>query len=675
MASAPAENTTRGGIDAAVLVASVRRALPILVIAAALAGAIAFLFLDRVPMYYRAETKLAVGVGTTNPAVLRQTLDGEVQLIRSRDIAGEVVAALSLGERLEYQNAAEGGAPLRDILVTLGLVRDLRALSPEERVLAIYDDNLVVEAASRSPVIRVGFWSTDPVLAAEAASAVAGAYAALRQSVADESVALDARIADLQAAIAADERRAAELRTDLAAMPALDEAARTALVDERRTALGDAERARSDADAIRAAIGEGTAPLAVAAFSEDPAIVALRDEQAALRAELGREIVARPLGNPRIAEIGTRLGEIDAAMKAEAPRIADALAAEAERLAARIAGIDAQLADADAAAAAAREVEALAESIAADRAALDAALRRQAALTQGGTLPNSVRVMSPAAVPQAPGWPDVVGLTALAFAATLLAGIVLLVLRDIVSGRAFRRTPFEPLADLDLPSPAAGRMRRAHDAEIARAPTREPTLALEIDAESTLGTVADSIAGRRRIVVTLAEESDAEGRPLAAVALARALANRDRTVVLVDLHADGADETALGEAPELIGFSDLLSGEASFAQAIFRDRRSRAHFIPAGSRPVEPTMLAGERLSTLLTALDHTYDHVVLDCPDDTIARIAPGADAALVASEYASTDPRTVRAVARVARASDAHVFYLLVEPTRRSPERAEAA
>ena len=48
--------------------------------------------------------------------------------------------------------------------------------------------------------------------------------------------------------------------------------------------------------------------------------------------------------------------------------------------------------------------------------------------------------------------------------------------------------------------------------------------------------MADGVAGRRRIVVTLAEGSDAEGRPLAAAALVRALAGRDRSVVLVDLH-------------------------------------------------------------------------------------------------------------------------------------------
>jgi Mrp family chromosome partitioning ATPase len=180
--------------------------------------------------------------------------------------------------------------------------------------------------------------------------------------------------------------------------------------------------------------------------------------------------------------------------------------------------------------------------------------------------------------------------------------------------------------------------------------------------------------------VTLAEESDRDGRPLAAVALARALAGRDRSVVLVDLRDDGADDLAMGEAADLPGFADLLAGEVSFAQVIFRDRRSRAHFIPAGTDSIDPEALAGERLATLLAALDHTYDHIVLDCPDDAIPQIAPGADAALVASEYGSADPRTLRAVARVAKASAARIFHLQIDPGRRpsdpDPERtAEAA
>ena len=230
MASATDPTTTRGNIDITSLLASLRRGLPALLVVAALAGAIAFVLVNSVPPLYRGETQLAVGVGAGNPGVLAQTLAGEVQLIRSRDIASEVVASLSLGERPEFQSSSGVAATFRDILVTLGLARDLRALSPEERVLALYDDHLTVEAGRRSPVVRIGFWSTDPVFAAEAANAVAGAYVALRQSAADESAALETQIATLQASVADGQRRASELRADLDGMPVLDAAERASLL-------------------------------------------------------------------------------------------------------------------------------------------------------------------------------------------------------------------------------------------------------------------------------------------------------------------------------------------------------------------------------------------------------------------------------------------------------------
>ena len=36
--------------------------------------------------------------------------------------------------------------------------------------------------------------------------------------------------------------------------------------------------------------------------------------------------------------------------------------------------------------------------------------------------------------------------------------------------------------------------------------------------------------------------------------------------------------------------TDLYAGDASFAQVIFRDRKSRAHFIPAGRKPFPATL-------------------------------------------------------------------------------------
>lgn len=660
----------------AALATSIGRSFGALLVAAALVGGIVFVLFDRVPPMYFAETRLTVGVGPGTAERLAQVMDGEVQLIRSQGLARTVVATLDLAGQREYRDTAVDDSTIRRVLVALGLARDLGALSPEERVLALYDENLLVDAVPRSTVIRIGFWSADPALAARAANTVAEAYVALRQSATDEALSLRTEIERLESALRDGESRAATLRAEVASLPApLDEAGRAALVAERAETDAARVAARTEAAAIGDALAAGTVPDA-ARFRDDPTVRGLLGEEVALREELAREMVARPLGNPRVVEIATRLGEINVALKAEGERIASALLADAEGHAARIAEIDAALGDADAADATRRALADIEAQMTADRASLEAAMNRQAALGPGGMLPTSVQVLERATVPAAPDWPDIAVLTAVAFLATLVLGIVLVVLRDILTGRAFRRLPFvSPLADIERPPPAAARMRRLDLDETPRAGRSEPTIAQIASSETSLREVADSIAGRQRVIVTLADGSDADGRPLAAVALVRALSARDRTVILVDLQSDGANEGALGEIPGLSGFTDLLAGEVSFSQAIFRDRRSRAHFIPFGRQALEPAQLGGERLATLLTALDHTYDHVVIDCPDEAIGRMAAPADAALVVSDYGSADPRTVRAVARVTEASDAHIFHLLVEPSRRAGNRAKAA
>jgi succinoglycan biosynthesis transport protein ExoP len=159
-------------------------------------------------------------------------------------------------------------------------------------------------------------------------------------------------------------------------------------------------------------------------------------------------------------------------------------------------------------------------------------------------------------------------------------------------------------------------------------------------------------------------------RPLAAVALARALARANRRPLLIDLRDDGADSRSMGEGADLPGFSDLLAGTASFGQVIFRDRQSRVHFIPAGQCPLSGEELADKRVGMLVSALDHTYDHVVFDVGGDVEEAIGPGCEAAVIATEFEDGDPRLALAIKRVRAHSNVPVVIL-----RAGPEAASAA
>ncbi|VVC54859.1 Lipopolysaccharide biosynthesis protein [Beijerinckiaceae bacterium RH AL1] len=129
------------------------------------------------------------------------------------------------------------------------------------------------------------------------------------------------------------------------------------------------------------------------------------------------------------------------------------------------------------------------------------------------------------------------------------------------------------------------------------------------------------------------------------IALARALAERGRTVI-VDLDrspgklaplarsgAEGGDAIA-----SLTGLSELLGGNASFAEVIHRDHASRLHFIPTGRLEAD-----FRDFDLILDALTATYDFIVMLAPaypQSEIAKImAPYADFVVLAPLAGSDD------------------------------------
>jgi hypothetical protein len=268
-----------------------------------------------------------------------------------------------------------------------------------------------------------------------------------------------------------------------------------------------------------------------------------------------------------------------------------------------------------------------------------------------------------------PDFPKKTPMTLAATFAALILAIAFVLLKELASGRPMRRVSFaDAMPNVPGARPADGHVRWADDHSVRRMMPKEPTLVPEIvdRVEESLKQITHQIVetGAKRILVTLAEGSDTDGRPLGAVALARALARTDARVVLVDFRGDGADAASMGEGSDLPGFADLFDGDASFAQVIFRDRKSRVHFIPAGRKPLSRDLLDDERLETVLSALTLTYDYVLLDSSDEMIAAVGAACGAAMVVSEFGASDPRTVNAFDRVGDVSDAEIMLLVVDP-----------
>ena len=103
-----------------------------------------------------------------------------------------------------------------------------------------------------------------------------------------------------------------------------------------------------------------------------------------------------------------------------------------------------------------------------------------------------------------------------------------------------------------------------------------------------------------QLVVTAANGSASD----AAFGLGRAL-SQDHTTILIDLVSEPSG--AAGDPP---GLDALLTGVATFDEAIRLDRASRLHILSCG---LQPAARAG--LDIILQALAHTYDFVVLLAP------------------------------------------------------------
>ncbi|WP_294540721.1 Wzz/FepE/Etk N-terminal domain-containing protein [uncultured Rhodoblastus sp.] len=121
-----------------------------------------------------------------------------------------------------------------------------------------------------------------------------------------------------------------------------------------------------------------------------------------------------------------------------------------------------------------------------------------------------------------------------------------------------------------------------------------------------------AISGGVKVLIVCAEDS-APARP--SLKIARALAREGRAMLTqvdeedVFLHAALEQADGAGIAGESQpGLAQLLKGEASFAQAIYRDAASRLHIVQAGG-PVETE--DGD-LGLVLDALAATYDFVLI---------------------------------------------------------------
>lgn len=478
----------------------IRNWLRIFIVALCAVGA-ALAFASTSTPRYRAETRLLIETRESvftrpdrgqndQPILDDQGVTSQVQVISSTEILSKVAEQLELAKLPEF-DAAANPSGLHRLFVIAGLKSDPGVLAVEERVVRRMREKLNVYRVEGSRVIVIEFSSEDPGLAAEIPNLIADTYIASQGNAKLESNTaatewLAPEIEDLSKKVREAEARVAAYRgksdilvgqnNSVLATQQLAE-----LSSELSRLRASRAAAEATADGVRQALRNGASLDALPEVMSSGLIQRLRERQLQLQSEIADLSTTLLDNHPRIRALRSQLAGLDAQIQSEARKVLSGLVTEAETAKARENQLVAEVNQLKAASARAGEQEvelnALEREAAAQRQLLETYLtryREASARQDRNYLPVDARVFSRAVAPAEPYFPKVLPIVSAAFFGAILIMAIIILLRELFSGRAMRPAPvpYRTVEPEPSPEPAA-----------AALPVNNPAAATEEAAE------------------------------------------------------------------------------------------------------------------------------------------------------------------------------------------------
>jgi uncharacterized protein involved in exopolysaccharide biosynthesis/Mrp family chromosome partitioning ATPase len=705
------QNASDVDVDLGQLFGSLARNWLRILIAALVVTGLAFVLASMVTPLYRAETRILIearesiytrpassGLGEGAAALPdAETIASQVEIIGSSDNLREVARRLDLASRDGFGAAGETSM-LGNLMILAGLKSDPTLAPVEERVLEALQERLRIFQVDGSRVIVVRFAADDPELAASVANAIADVYIAAQEQAkrmadADASEWLEPEIESLRGRVREAEERVAAYRGQAGLLVgqnnlALPTQELAELSSELTRARADRSAAEARAAAIREAMAGNGSIETMPAVLASPMVQRLRESQARIEAELADLSASLLENHPRMRALRAQGEETARQLRAETARVLAATENEAATARGRESRLVAEVNRLKAASAQAGddevELRALEREAMAQRALLESYLTRHreaAARADRSPAPADARIFARAAAPSEAYFPRMMPILAAAFAGSLVVIAVLVLMRELFSGRAMRPAPgafverpaedpqlwpqqpqdgIEPVlavvaAEQEDESEeierfaeeiAAGGEEDDEEDDVTMArnqPVKTTPGPEEITVAGIAGELVGSDVGR---VVFISPEGDEA--TAVSVTVARTVADAGLRTLFLYLTWSGAPSAAMLEEEGRAGITDLLALRAKFADIIHGDVYSGCHVVPAGTVDPVEAMRAAERLPEILEALDDAYEVVIIECgaaDAQTIAEVTSEDAEVLIGA----LDPRA-KAVAGVA-------------------------
>lgn len=595
----------------------------------------------------------------SNLPVSLETMESEVQVIRSPAMAKQVVDSLGLSALAEFNPALapkendladevktavkslftpviawlrEGQAGSRNVELAQAQPTGQWDLPPDElrrgagetRVIGRFLQNLDVEIQGSSRVITISYTTTDPHLSQQIANAIAQGYIEdqvrlKNEVIADANSFLGSRMEKLRADVQEAEQKVEEFRDSTTIVSEQDG---TLLAEQIFAMNRELIDAQLELDNVNERLTRLQATIRArgssAAFDgvESTVIDALRLEEMRLRQQESQLLSTLGPRHPRVVTLRSELERRRQQMVEEAERLQAGLRNEQQLAQQRVNSIQSSIAQlqskSDSLNAAQIKLRALQREADATREVFEAFLSRYKQTAQLDHHQAQSRILSLASIPTGPSFPK----TKLNYAIAMVLGCALgaaIILLLELSVRGFR-SPDELQEATGLPVLAViprVAARNVVGAGLQRFLKEEPNSAF---AESHKGVYSSLKVDRRALglgnVLLVTSSAPNEGKSVFSRSLSASLARGGLNVLLIDCDLRASEEELR------LGLSDFILGECPLEQAVQIEEGSTLSRIAPGSPVADPlAVLRSPRLVKFLEAASQQYDLVCLDAP------------------------------------------------------------
>ena len=596
------------------------------------------------------------------------TVDTEVQLVQSRDIADQVVTALKLDQDPTFWAGSHRKAPT----------------DPDQRhdvAVGIVQGDLKAKRSGLTSVIAITFTSRSPVLASRIANGYADQYLIAQSrakltSTKQSGAAIDDRLESLRKAALQDAAALAQYRNAHGLYGAegvqLNEQEASAYNQQLAQAQSDysADVARLNVAKSQLAHDNGSDARGVAVDSV--VLQRLRDQRSQLTAQIADLSNRYGSRYPTVVSADKQLSDVNAGIQAEVNRIILDLQTRVEVSRQRLLSVQQALGSAKSRLAggstASVALDELNRKATASQQVYEQYLARsQQANASVGTEQPDARITNRAETPSKPSSPNVPLNLALGFIVAVGAGLGAVFAREALhSGLATgedieQRLGLPHLGSVpDLASVADRADRNMSPPDYLLAKPLSAFGEAVRGLRTSLKFAGGSGEGARIVVFTSSLPS--EGKSTTSLCIARSAGQAGSRVLLVDCDLRRRSiNKLLGVEPE-VGLLEVLSGKAELKDVMFRDEASGAYILPLANSSSSPEeVFETAAMNKLLRDVAAEFDLVFLDtAPVLAVAEtrvLAAKSDAVVFLAHWRKTPEKAIIAALKLLDAAGAPV------------------